>query len=645
MRRYKRVCAVMTAVLIFVSGAAGQRECVKAEEDFFLQMQEAGFPASYIVELARLHEQYPSWIFEPVQTGLEWNTVIEKESRNGWNLVPKSGDDARKSTAEGAYDWYQNTWTIYDGSSWVGAHPDYIAYCMDPRNFLNDTDIFQFERLSYSETQTREGLESILKGTFMWDSLIEAEVEKQTERPSEDTEPGGEETSTENTEPKGDTQKPAEGSTQTESGEDTEEPAKSGTEKISYADAFLRIGRETGVSPYHLASRVRQEQGTRGTSSLISGTYKGYEGYYNYFNFGASGVTNTLVIRNGLAYAKKAGWDSRYKSLLGGAQLIAKNYIARGQDTLYFQKFNVVYQEALYSHQYMGNVTAAITEGRKLGEGYEDKQLPFVFRIPVYNNMPETPVLFLATGNPNNYLKTLELEGFPLTPAFDGATEKYSVFVEEGTESINVSAAPVASTSVVTGTGTVALETGTNTVVVRCISGSGQTKSYTLTVVRPGQQEPPDQPDPPQPPEPKLPELVSDKYHIGSEYITGLAPGVKAEKFLSDLRVENATMKLIDTAGAEVSGRLATGNRLEVYDSSGALYITYEIVIYGDVNGDGRINVLDMIKVNRHILELSELEGCYLAAADANRREDGVNVLDMIHINRYALGLADIAQK
>lgn len=293
----------------------------------------------------------------------------------------------------------------------------------------------------------------------------------------------------------------------------------------------------------------------------------------------------------------------------------------------------------------MGNVTAAITEGRKLGEGYEDKQLPFVFRIPVYNNMPETPVLFLATGNPNNYLKTLELEGFPLTPAFDGATEKYSVFVEEGTESINVSAAPVASTSVVTGTGTVALETGTNTVVVRCISGSGQTKSYTLTVVRPGQQEPPDQPDPPQPPEPKLPELVSDKYHIGSEYITGLAPGVKAEKFLSDLRVENATMKLIDTAGAEVSGRLATGNRLEVYDSSGALYITYEIVIYGDVNGDGRINVLDMIKVNRHILELSELEGCYLAAADANRREDGVNVLDMIHINRYALGLADIAQK
>lgn len=74
---------------------------------------------------------------------------------------------------------------------------------------------------------------------------------------------------------------------------------------LDYAQAFMDIGEETGVSPYHLASRVRQEQGLKGTSSLISGTYSGYEGYYNYFNVGAAGITSTLVIKNGLAYAKK----------------------------------------------------------------------------------------------------------------------------------------------------------------------------------------------------------------------------------------------------------------------------------------------------------------------------------------------------
>lgn len=644
MRRHKRACAA-AAMLMFISSVLGPGTYVNAakvkteiesqteaetetetetqsEADYFQQLQEAGFPASYISELVQLHEKYPLWRFEPVHTGLEWSTVIEKESRNGWNLVPKSGDDARKSTAEGAYDWYNNTWTIYDGSAWVGAHTDYIAYCMDPRNFLNEKDIFQFERLSYSDTQTKEGLDSILRGTFMEETLIEAEVEVPAV-----TNPGEE----------GDTEEGTEGKTE----EGTQSGGQKATEMISYAEAFMRIGQKTGVSPYHLASRVRQEQGTRGTSSLISGTYKGYEGYYNYFNFGAAGVTNTLVIQNGLAYAKKAGWDTRYKSLLGGSQLIAKNYIARGQDTLYFQKFNVVYTQALFSHQYMGNVTAAITEGRKLGEGYEDKQQVFVFRIPVYNNMPESAVAFLATGNPNNYLKSLEVAGYPLTPNFDGATDKYSVFVESEVESISVSASPVASTSVVTGVGEIPLEVGTNTVVILCISGSGQPRAYTLTVVRQGVPKPP---EPPEPPEPKLPELTSDQYHIGSEYITGLSPGVNAEEFLKNLKVENATLKIVGADDAEVTGRLATGNRIELYDTSGALYITYKIVIYGDTNGDGLINVLDMIKVNRHILELSKLEGCYLDAADANRRGDGVNVLDMIHINRHALGLAEIAQ-
>ena len=74
------------------------------------------------------------------------------------------------------------------------------------------------------------------------------------------------------------------------------------------------------------------------------------------------------------------------------------------------------------------------------------------------------------------------------------------------------------------------------------------------------------------------------------------------------------------------------------------MFQTYQLVVYGDVNGDGQINVLDMIKVNRHILELSKISGCYLVAADANRAEDGVNVLDMIIINRHTLGLSTIRQ-
>lgn len=574
-----RVLGIVLSFTILIAGAGFRYDtyvnAAQADADFVLQMQAMGFPDSYIDSLAALHAKYPMWQFEAVNTQLAWSTVIEKESRNGWNLVPKSGDDARKSTATGAYDWYTNTWTVYDGSSWVGASSDYIAYCMDPRNFLDEKNIFQFERLSYSDTQTKEGVESIIKGTFMEKSV-----------------------------------KDADGSV------------------LDYADAFIEIGQQTGVSPYHLASRVRQEQGLNGTSSLISGTYAGYEGYFNYFNVGASGVTSALVIKNGLAYAKNAGWDTRYKALLGGAQLLSKNYISLGQDTLYFQKFNVVNQTALFSHQYMTNVTAAITEGQKLGEGYADKEQAFVFRIPVYEGMPKKAVAFTAAGNPNNFLKTLKVTDYSLTPSFDGATDQYSIVVDASVDSIKVSASAVASTSKVTGTGTIPLVTGTNTIEIICTSGSGSPRTYTLTVVRQKQE---------------LGEVTSSAYKIGSKYVTGLKVGVKASAFLKNVSVEGGSLKLVDASGKTNTGTLATGNKLEVYDSSDKLVKTYEIVIYGDVNGDGDINVLDMIRVNRHVLELGKLSGSYLQAADANR-DGNANVLDMIYINRHVLGLATIKQ-
>lgn len=577
-----RIKSVIACLALFIGSIAVMPQMNTGADttdgQFEAQMKAMGFPSTYLSSLNALHKKYPNWQFEAVNTGLSWDDVIKNESKNGVNLVPSSGDDSTKSTASGAYDWYKNKWTIYDGSSWVAASPTYIAYYMDPRNFLNDTDIFQFESLSYSKSQTKAGVEAILAGTFMAKTV-----------------------------------KDADGTT------------------LNYADAFMTIGKERKISPYHLASRVRQEQGVNGTSSLISGTYKGYEGYYNYFNFGASGVTSSLVIQNGLAYAKSKGWDTRYKSLDGGAQLLAKNYISVGQDTLYFQKFNVVNKNSLYGHQYMGNLTAAYTEGRKLGQGYTDKQQAFVFRIPVYDSMPEQVSLFTPTGNPNNYLKTLSVTGQTLTPAFDGATTKYSLVVDNTVESIKVSATAVASTSTVSGTGTVKLKVGNNTVSVKCKSQSGTTKTYTLTVAR-------------KEGEPASAVPTSKNYVIGTKNITGIQPGTEVSTVLKGITATGATLKIVGADGKDKSGVAATGDVLQLYDSSNKMISSYTLVLYGDVNGDGEINVLDMIKVNRHVLGLGKLSGCYLEAGDANRANDGANVLDMIYINRHSLGLATIKQ-
>jgi beta-N-acetylglucosaminidase len=576
----KSVSILLSGALLLgsLAGVVVSAHADTTDTAYIAQLREAGFPDSYLDSLAQLHEAYPDWQFEAVDTGLDWSTVIENESKNGVNLVPKSGNDATKSTASGAYDWFTNTWTVYDGSTWVGANSNYIAYYMDPRNFLNETDIFQFECLSYSSSQTKAGVDAILGDTFM------AKTVKDTDKTT-----------------------------------------------LNYSNAFLEIGKTTGVSPYHLASRVRQEQGLNGTSSLISGTYQDYEGYFNYFNVGASGVTSTLVIQNGLAYAKKAGWDTRYKSLLGGAQLLAKNYIAVGQDTLYFQKFNVVNTKNLYGHQYMANVAAAYNEGRKLGQGYSDKQQAFVFRIPVYTGMPESAVTFTASGNPNNYLKTLAVSGQSLTPTFRGSTTKYTVTVADTVTSVKVTATAVASTSTVTGTGTVTLTSDSTTRKVKCKSASGSTKTYTLTIVRQAAGEASEVPS-------------SATYKVGDSYITGVAPGTAAADFLKEMTATNATMKLVNADGKAQTGTVATGNKLELYDKDNNKLSDYTIVIYGDVNGDGIIDALDMTRTNAYIRGQETLSGCYLEAANANRGSDGVNVLDLIYMNRHILGLITIQQ-
>ncbi|MBQ7874339.1 MAG: dockerin type I repeat-containing protein, partial [Oscillospiraceae bacterium] len=66
-----------------------------------------------------------------------------------------------------------------------------------------------------------------------------------------------------------------------------------------------------------------------------------------------------------------------------------------------------------------------------------------------------------------------------------------------------------------------------------------------------------------------------------------------------------------------------------------------ETVLYGDVNGDGKVNVLDANLVRRHAAELIELDETQAVAADVNG--DGkVNVLDANLIRRYAAELISV---
>lgn len=563
----------------FISLEGEQQQELTAEDEAYIQeLKAAGFPESYCASLLALHKKYPSWQFTAVLTGLDWADAVAAESAAGKNLVQSTVNDSRKSTDSAAYDWKTNTWYGYDGDGWVCASTEYIAYCMDPRNFLDDTYIFQFETLEYAQYQNKAGVQNILQNTFM-------------------------------------------------SGNYTDTDGK----KRSYAQTFLDAGKELLVSPYHLASRCKQEQGKNGTSPLITGSYNSYEGYYNYFNIGAYTTSTASASVNGLMTAKRNGWDSIYKSILGGSKVVADNYVKKGQNTIYFEKFNVVYQNSLYSHQYMTNLMAAISEGSSMGQAYENKEQGFVFRIPVYENMPETAVIFEDKGNPNNWLKSLKIEGCSLTPSFKPGKTEYSLVVGENVSEIKITAKAVAGTSEVNGTGKYSLKYGDNKIKVTCVSQSGEERVYTITVARQqgggtssgsdGQ--------------------ITSSYPLGT-YMTGIQPGSSAQSVLEAVSAKEGTLKILNADGTENTGTVATGNRLSL-EVDGKTVSQYEIVIYGDINGDGKISNADQVLMQKQILGIEVLGGSALEAANVSR-DGGVTNKDLVILQKHILNIALIDQ-
>ena len=221
---------------------------------------------------------------------------------------------------------------------------------MDPRNFLTESGIFQFESLAYQkDVQNQSGVENVLKITPMYKASYEY----------------------------------------------TDDAGKAST--ITYSRTFMDAATLSGVSPYHLASRVKQEvvTGPTSMSSSVSGTVKGYEGIYNFYNIGANNSTKAGgAVANGLSWANKdttymRPWTTKYKAIVGGAQYLGSNYINIGQNTLYLQKFNVTANNT-YNHQYMANIEAPWSEALKTAEAYgSDKaDMSLVFSIPVYSGMP-----------------------------------------------------------------------------------------------------------------------------------------------------------------------------------------------------------------------------------------------------------------
>ena len=353
------------------------------------------------------------------------------------------------------------------------------------------------------------------------------------------------------------------------------------------------------------------------------------------------------AVQRGLWYAKGSGvgatsynrpWNTRTKSIIGGAINYGTNYVKVGQDTLYLKKYNVQGSN-LYNHQYMTNVQGAATEASRMSKAFtsDAKQSNLTFKIPVYKNMPSSACAKpTGDGSPNYMLKTLAVSGQSLTPTFDMYTTSYSLIVDHTVSSVTVSATALDSKATVSGNGNVNLNVGTNKVTVTVKAQNGQTRSYTITIVR---EEAPAVSD-------TDPVLASSVYTVdtATKCIAGVKTfPVSAQNFSGNLKVSNGSIKIQTAAGATQSGNVGTGNLVKVYDAKGTLKETYTVILYGDTNGDGKIDALDLLRVQKDILGASKLSGANKTAADTSR-DGNINALDLLQVQKQILGAGTIKQ-
>ena len=418
---------------------------ISFDSDVMLADQTQNFPVDYQSALNALHKAHPNWVFRPIYVGDTFSYAVSQQMNTPARaLINMYYNECFRSLLDRDYNWQTNTWKQWE-PNWAGASEETVRYYMDPRNFLNETDIFMFESLTYESYQSEAAVEAALANEFMANAKV----------------PGA---------------------------------------NYTYAWLFCWIGKKYNINPVALASRVRQEQGS-GKSAMISGTYPGYEGLYNYFNIQATGSTTDEILRNGLTEARTGStimlpdgtvstgsWNTPTKALIGGALKFANRYILQNQNTLYAQKFDYDGQfNGKYWHQYMTNILAPYSEGNQVRRSYSRTgQLnnSFVFLIPVYEARPTSSSKPTERKNLNNCINSLTVNDQQVIKKFDRNQKDFYYYVGSATAYANVKVTAAASTSKVSfqNIGTMSHKVEVSTITVTAENGSVAT--YRLIIGR-----------------------------------------------------------------------------------------------------------------------------------------------------------------
>lgn len=438
-----------------------------------------------------------------------------------------------------------------------------------------------------------------------------------------------------------------------------------------YFDEFEKAAVTVSINPVHIMARSEQEGANKSNYGAITGLYttstgrksaQGYslDGYYNFYNIGSYTDSNyDYTVQRGLAYAagflesnscivknsngkyeysaSKCGqlsynrpWNTPEKAIIGGAEFIANDYVRKGQDTLYYQKFNVSTYSSYtdFSHQYMTNIHAPVNEGGRIYEAYKAGNLlnsKFTFIIPVYKNM-SPDVSEPVDKSSNSRLSSISIDGKAISD-FDAVRVEYTYNAITSANSIKVEAKTEDSKASVSGTGTYNFTSdGTVKVTLTVTAEDGSKTLYVVDIKKVVPSE-----------SITVNDVVSKMgVKVDGSIMYGISPGTEVSTLVKTVTSNKGQASVVNSSNkSKTTGALASGDKITISGTNEKK--VYTIAVRGDVNGDGAVKINDLILVQSHILNKGKLTGYKLYAGDTNY-DGAVKINDLIMIQSQILG-------
>ena len=610
-------------------------EIVAKDATYEDTLKKAGFPESYYPYLTYLHQKHPTWKFTAVNTNKDFNTAVNTEV--GKNYIQSTLSSYRESS------------TLRETPNWYTASKGVVAFYLDPRNYLNEKSIYVFENLSYDEeNHTKDIISQIFKGSYLnTDEYINYYLSagktyniSPVHLAARTKQEGGTKETYDAVSGKVTTSESYTGyvcSTYVKINSDKKTGYVSDSDGVNLRKSYSTSSSSLAYLSYKNTFDLSSTTKYTGTG-CSDGWYKvsigrSVYGIYNYYNIGAYGDNPLLrglyVAAGYIGSLDGTPWNTREKAIKYGAKFIAEEYINVGQDTLYFQKFNTG-PNGNYNHQYMTNITAHVSEAESTYYSYDELGITnksLSFKIPVYKNMPSAATTLPPLGNTNNSLSSITVDNEKIS-GFDSDVIEYVKYINSNTTKVVIGAVASASTSKVSGTGTINISSNETTVSIKVTSEVGTYKTYKITLIKTQETSS----------KTLSPDDIINKVDVkySNNYLTGIKNKTSLNTITNMIQKVEPTAKVELTTknGTKKTDNLVTGDIIIITSNNSTKKIT--ISIKGDANGDGAINIKDLLLTQKQALNKGSLTGAYLESADVN--SDGIiNIKDLLLMQKAAL--------